>query len=314
MLKSSFAATWIKLSMVNKSFHAMINSDTPLWRSMFFDSVMRWQHMSWTTNYSNTASLQCSKYKRRFHLEDRSPERLNSPTDVAPSSFYKKAVQVSHMRTCGLCGTKKNHVKPTWVLGMQICLPCAQANLASHQVLWEDYGLSLYEPAPAFAKTQRLLAVESEVHTAPVVTWLPMRVWFLKSATTKHARRIFTNEPRDFTQKILQTPFFWKPHLARYLDMSALQVWAQEKKTAAKLLTAVLKRNFAVAIRNKKTHQHNKVQAIGVLKHAEILRLDPATQAYSTRLYTKIYHTTHGRILNVNQDSMPDPWLPLATA
>jgi hypothetical protein len=314
MLKSSFAATWIKLSMVNKSFRAMLASDTPLWRSMFFDSVMRWQSFHWTMNYSNTASLPCSEYKRRFQLEDRSPQRLNSLTDVAPSSFYKKAVQVWHIRTCGLCGTKKNHVTPTWVLGMQLCMPCAQANLASHEVLWQDYGLFMYEPAPTFAKTQRLLAVESEVHTAPVVTWLPMRVWFFKSSTTKTVRRLFTTDPRDFTQKILETPFFWKPHLARYLDMPALQEWAQEKKAAAKRLTAVLKRNFAVALRNKKTHKNNKVQAISLLKHAEILRRDPATQAYSTRLYTKIYHTVHGRILNNNQDSMPDPWLPLATA
>jgi hypothetical protein len=169
----------------------------------------------------------------------------------------------------------------------------------------------MYEPAPTFAKTQRLLSIESEVHTAPVVTWLPMRVWFLKSVTTKNARRIFTTDPRDFTQKILETPFFWKPHLARYLDMPALQAWAQEKKVAAKRLTAVLKRNFAVATRNKKTHKNNQAQAISVLKHAEIIRLDPATQAYSTRLYTKIYHTTHGRILNANQNSMPDPWIPL---
>ena len=306
MLGSCFAITWIKLSMVNKSFHDMIFADLCLWRSIFFDSVFRYSLMSWTTNYIAPAMSQFIEYKRRFNLEDRSPKRLEATTDVAPASFYKKAVQVWHLRTCGACGTKNHYVCATWVLGMQLCRPCAQANLASHEVLWEVYGLSVYSSAPSFAKTPALLAIED---TAPIITWLPMRVWFFKTSTTKTARKVYSNDPRDFTYKHLETPFFWKPHLARYLDMSALQVWAREKKTAAKFLTAVLQRNYSVKLRNNKKYRKNQVEVVSILKMAEIARLDPATRAFSTMHYTQIHHGNHSHIFNNYPDTMPDPWL-----
>lgn len=313
MRHPSFAGTWIKLSMVNRSFRAMISADLQLWRSIFFGSVMRWTHMSWTTNYMQTAALQCAEHKRRFGLEDRSPQRLESTTDVAPAAFYKKQVQVWHIRTCGMCGTNKR-VQATWVLGMQLCKACAQANLASHEVLWEDYGLALYSPAPSFAKTPALLAVEEEVHSAPVVEWLPMRVWFFKTACTKKGRKAYSSDPRDFKFKIVETPFLWKPHLARYLDMAALQVWAHEKKAAAKLLVAVIQRNFAVALRNKKKYKNDQAEVVRILKEAEITRLDSPKKPASSRLHTRIYYGENGRILNNNQNAMPDQWLPMAHA
>ena len=313
MRHSSFAATWIKLSMVNKPLRAMIHADLQLWRSIFFGSVMRWEHTSWVTNYTHTAALQCAEYKRRFKLDDRSPQRLESQTDVAPAAFYKKSVQVWHIHTCGMCGTNK-HVQATWVLGMKLCRPCAQANLASQEVMWEDYGLALYSPAPSFAKTPALLAVEEEVHAAPVLTWLPMRVWFFKSECTKEPRKAYSSDPRDFIFKVHPTPFLWKPHLARYLDMPALQVWAQEKKAAAKLLTAVFQRNFAVALRNNKRYKNNKAEVVSILKLMELKRCDPSKKQHSTRLHDKRYWGDNGRILNHNQNAMPDPWLPVIRA
>ena len=312
MRHASFAATWINLSMVSKDLRAMVSADLVLWRSIFFDSIMKWEYISWTANYTHTGAFQCAELKRRFQLQDRSPERLESPTDVAPASFYKKSVQVWAIRTCGMCGTSKNHVAATWVLGMQLCRPCAQANLASHKVLWEDYGLTLSSPAPSFAKTPALLANGEEVHAAPVITWLPKRVWFFKTSCTKKIRVAYSDDPRDFHYRMLDTPFFWKPHLAQYLDMPALKVWAQEKKAAAKVLTAVVMRNVAVALRNKKKYAKNVVEAVCALKMTEVARRDPYSTNGSMLIHRKLYYGDNGRILNNNQHSVPDPWLPVA--
>jgi hypothetical protein len=309
--RPEFALTWVKLSMVNKFFHATISADLSLWRFLFFHGVMRWPNTSWLTNYRNTADLQCNVYRDRFRLVDRSPERLNASTDLAPVSFYKKSVQMWCVRSCGMCGNKSHNVTFTWVLGMHICRLCAQANLVSHQVLWEDYGINLYSPAPTFAKTQALLANPELTHMGPIASWLPMRVWFFKSYSTKTGRWIYTSDPRDFTQNLLDTPFLWKPHLSQYVDFPALQDWAQQKKTAAKLLTAVVKRNFAVALRNKKRYKKDQALAVSVLKTIEVERTDPIKTARISinLLQAKIRRPPICNILNNHQDSMPDPWI-----
>jgi hypothetical protein len=157
------------------------------------------------------------------------------PTDEDP--FHKMKTmrlyrQITVLRVnprCGMCGTVRHSTLPVWCLGMRVCKYCMQANLISSKVLFDRYWVDMRRPVPGH---------ESFVNA------IAGRVFYFNCNTTAFQRMAYTFDPTDFPGGMRAMYFFWKPHLAKVVDMERLAREAEEKHTAAGLLRSVVRRSL----------------------------------------------------------------------
>ena len=122
--------------------------------------------------------------------------------------------------------------------------------------------------------------------------------------------QIFSSDPRDFGPQVLRTPFFWKPHLQKYLDLPALQFWACEKRTAANQLGAHIKRLFALKIKTNRKYKKNPQGFISVLKINEINSKDThGKEACVDPAFHKPHNSALAQIIETSSNNMSDPWV-----
>jgi len=111
-----------------------------------------------------------------------------------------RTVRVQNSPCCGVCrGRVRLH--PVWGLGMQVCHACLKDNLVSGAALFYDYGLNFN------ALATRLAGWVYCFHFP-----------FKRNLMSQY----ITYNPVDFDLANAQSlVFFWKPHLARVLDLDA---------------------------------------------------------------------------------------------
>ncbi len=114
----------------------------------------------------------------------------------------------------------------------------AQANLVSHAVLDEKYWLNIWLASGEVGGKKNF--VEAVVG----------KVFFFREYATARQRLEFTDDVLDFQQHNHKTPavswFFWKPHLEQILEFGKLEQAAREKRRAAEVVRALVRRSLAL--------------------------------------------------------------------
>lgn len=146
---------------------------------------------------------------------------------------YRKITALRCSPCCGMCGTTRHASKPFWSLGMRVCKYCMQANLISNIVLYQRYWLRLDAPVQQYKSLIEAVAG---------------RVFYFPEALTPRQRLEYSTDKMDYPGGKRLVWFFWKPHLEKVLDLSALHREAREKQQAARVVRAVCKRALVLRI------------------------------------------------------------------
>lgn len=153
------------------------------------------------------------------------PDRETPLTPEEVQTFADHALRrarVGHFDHCGLCGTKRLNI-PVWGLGCRACSSCLKANLVSSEALLAEFGLN-------YAHHMKKIAG---------------RVFYFQCAERSLKIAHLTDNPVDFTEKARNhLTFFWRPHLAKIFDLSALRFEHRANAGAASVLTSRVRALF----------------------------------------------------------------------
>jgi hypothetical protein len=142
---------------------------------------------------------------------------------------YKKITVIRVSQRCGLCGTTRHATKGFWSLGMRVCKHCVQVNLISSKVLFDRYWVHMGKPIGGYPS---------------FVDAVASRVFYFENRTTPAQRMDFTVDPCDYPGGMRSLWFFWRPHLAKVVDMEQLAVDAEEKHAASALIRSAVRRSL----------------------------------------------------------------------
>jgi hypothetical protein len=128
---------------------------------------------------------------------------------------------------------------------MRVCRYCLHENLISHAVLDEQYWTNVWDNRPM-----------SEVHgdatdiTTNFVDAVAGKVFYFREYGTSLQRLEYSNNPLDFKiarqRSNMVCWLFWRPHLAKILDLDALEKAAREKHRAAGVIRAMARRGLTL--------------------------------------------------------------------
>ncbi len=163
-------------------------------------------------------------------LDDAPPERRREAL-----SIYRKITALQCVPCCGLCGSTRHQTKPYWCLGMRICRHCMQANLVSSTVLYERYWVTFSRPVQSYSNFVDVVAGN---------------VFYFSTRLTAHQRLEYSCDKIDFPGGMRTTWFFWKPHLAQYLNMEKLEREGREKHLASSVIRANARRALILRAMN----------------------------------------------------------------
>ena len=159
---------------------------------------------------------------------DRPPKDDDTEQHKRQALFiYRKITVLTCVPCCGMCGTTRHSTKPFWCLGMRVCRSCVQANLVSSIVLYERFWVTFGQPVQSWA---------TFVHA------VCMNVLYFSTRLTPNQRLDFSCDRLDFPGGTRTVWFFWKPHLAKVLDMDKLEREGKEKHAAASLVRGMARR------------------------------------------------------------------------
>jgi hypothetical protein len=165
---------------------------------------------------------------------DRPPSNEADPSDRNQALFvYRKITALCVSPCCGMCGTTRHATKPFWTLGMRLCKYCVQANLVSNLVLYHHYWVPMDRP------------VQGHVTFVDAVVG---KVFYFSECLTPLARMDYSIDSIDFPGGKRTVTFFWKPHLARILDLDSLSKEAAIKHNSAAIVKAFIRRAFVLRI------------------------------------------------------------------
>lgn len=140
---------------------------------------------------------------------------------------YKRITILRVSQRCGMCGTTRHSTKGFWSLGMRVCKHCMQANLVSSKVLYERFWINMSKPVSGYPT---------------FIDAVASRVFYFEHRSTPTQRMDFTVDPCDFPGGIRSLWFFWRPHLAKVMDMEELARTATAKHAAAALIRSSVRR------------------------------------------------------------------------
>lgn len=157
-----------------------------------------------------------------------------SPAEV--DTFAQHMIQVyrlSFSPCCGICRSKFK-LQSVWGLGMRVCNSCFKDNLVSGAVLFHEYGINFNNLVPKLAG----------------------KVYCFHSTFKPRAMSQFLSyNPIDFEAANAQSlVFFWKPHLAKVVDLEAAkrELRDPDRISAAKKLTSSVQAFFTRVHMNQK--------------------------------------------------------------
>ena len=171
---------------------------------------------------------------------------------------YRKIAALQCVPCCGLCGTTRHSTKPFWCLGMRVCRHCVQANLVSSHVLYERYWVTFGQPVQSFPN---------------FIDAVCGSVFYFATRLTPNQRMEFSCDRIDFPGGLRSMWFFWKPHLAKILDMDRLERDGQEKHRMAVVVRAFARRALVLrALRGTKCVFSKTFVPTGVFSRKRDLR------------------------------------------
>lgn len=142
--------------------------------------------------------------------------------------IYRKVTVLRCVPCCGLCGSVRHSTKPFWCLGMRVCRHCVQANLVSSLALYERFWVTFNRP------------LQWHRNFVDAVTY--MNVFYFSTRLTPLQRMEFSCDRLDFPGGARTVWFFWRPHLARVLNMEKLEREGHDKHAAASAIRAHARR------------------------------------------------------------------------
>jgi hypothetical protein len=157
---------------------------------------------------------------------------------------YKKITRLRSLIRCGMCGTTRHTTTPFWNLGMRVCRYCLQDNLVSHTVLDERYWTNVWDERPMCAVHE---GIDITTHFIDAVAG---KVFYFREYGTSLQRLEYSNDLLDFKlarqRKNMVVWLFWKPHLAKIIDLDVLERNALKKQVAAEVIRAIVRRGLTL--------------------------------------------------------------------
>lgn len=217
----------ILLQMVDKNLAHAICTNHALWRSVFKRDVYRAAYATREVKQSRYPGLKLCKSGVTgvpVHMGpirgDPDDHRLAPNFDAVFSAYVRKAFALMHGQRCGLCGCRWHH-EAYWSLGMRVCRLCMAGNTVTNWELADKYG----------------------VHFFDVLRSLGGKVFYFLAAAGVGQDRShpFSVRRSDLVHR-RHVWVFWRPHLETCLDLPALYREQQDRRAAALLLCAVVRR------------------------------------------------------------------------
>lgn len=214
------------LSAVSRATRQAVNDDHALWIRLLADSEDRlWKAAAvsgfyrvatsvplhfvslspcpdFLNNYCRHRVAELRQYRKRS-LACIDLPALPREQILALSRHSRKRVCLQEAQRCGVCGARRHHY-PFWGLGMRVCKLCLKQNLVSGSALYLDYGID-------FTRDQLVRSMADRVF------------FFGVEKKDAFVRDYFSHNPADFAAPAPpgEQTFFWKPHLARLIDLPA---------------------------------------------------------------------------------------------
>jgi hypothetical protein len=235
---------------------------------------------------------------------DKMPGAEATEAEIKQALFiYRKITCLRSLPCCGMCGTFRYATKPFWCLGMRLCRHCVQANLVSSLVLYEKFWVTFKQP------------VQSHRSFVDAVC---MNVFFFSTRVTPLQRMEFSCDRLDFPGGTRTVWFFWKPHLAKVLDMAKLEREGRKKHAAASVVRAHARRALILrALRGNKDRRAPTLLPTNVFTKREFfLRgiefrirrtelLDKVDAWFEQRMTTQLNQGLYGRLLLAEDRVVP---------
>lgn len=204
-------AAILRLSMVARGFRDEILDNLKLWQDVHRRYVRIGMFRNMLPNFI---------YRRPPFWFESSALAAEPARRQQVLRVLRKMAVLRYAHWCGLCGSTRFSTDPVWSLGMRVCKFCFQDNLVSDHVLYHRYWFNV----------PQLMELDFR------------RVFFFTTAVTRLQRLEYTTDPVDFAGGTGRFLFFWRPHLARILDLPALQAAALDKERAAASIRALARR------------------------------------------------------------------------
>ena len=212
----------ILLSMTCKGLRTHIANDHMLWRRLYI--AWEWQ---------NRLSFRFAPFMCRGVRPPEAPRRgwqLGEVPDKAQfNAVARKAVTLSVVRCCGLCGQTRRKTLAVWALGKRVCVNCMRGNLVSNEALRAKYGISLTEPLVKGG-------------AVPFMEACFGKVLFFERDAMGDPRKMCTYDPGDYDKKHYSLMFFWAPHLRQLVDLDERYRRKKAHEAAGVLLHALILR------------------------------------------------------------------------
>ena len=143
--------------------------------------------------------------------------------------YVRKAFALKCVDRCGLCGCRHRH-DAYWSLGMRVCQLCMAENTVSSWELVSTYG----------------------VHYFDIIREITGKVfYFSANVTAKQPSMSFHSAQRQLANTRATLIMFWRPHLAKVLDLPALYQEQKRRRAGVEVLCAVLRRSRVYGLRRQ---------------------------------------------------------------
>jgi len=279
MVRKNDGLSVIKLSMVNRGFRAYIRTHWTTWMGLY---------QRWTRKYFHYCSVQnLPNFTRRpmpqWLQQELSNKHVRPERTDQLLGFLRRVLVLHHATCCGMCGSTRHKVVPYWSLGMALCSFCVQDNLVTDVQLYERY----------FVSFSRQLALDMGGNT-----------FFFWMATTPQQRTALTIDRIAYPSPTMQTAnfYFWKPHLARHLDLPRLASEARPKAAAATIIRAHVRRSL-ILVRTSRMRGYTLKDKRPI--HARLMQKDLTKTGCSVYSSMMAAYSVHNAFLQ-RQDYIKD--------
>ena len=220
----------IILQMVDRNLRHTIQTNDLMWTEWFNRSVRSKSFLNRGVSDPLFPQLKLYKYELTgipVHIGLNRGNASQSDTfDPDFNTYFTKyvirAFALMHGTRCGVCGCRHRH-EAYWSLRMRVCKLCMAENTITGWTLFNSYGVDYTD----------------------IISLIARKVFYYSANLNMGMEKVAFYDFRasDIRNKSLQY-MFWLPHLSKLLDLPALRVDQVNKKSAATLLTSVVRRHW----------------------------------------------------------------------
>lgn len=225
----------ILMHMVDKGLAWRLRSDHAIWVQVFRRHIFRHTNLDRPVAQTRYPHLKLSKSSLTGIPVHTGLIRGDpTATDLPPTfdsdftAYARKAFALMFGQRCGMCGCRWHH-EPYWPLGMRVCKLCMAGNLMSSWELLDRYGTH-------YADISRLIGNGRVFY------------FFQEFGAKQDRLPPHSSTPADISNR-RNMWVFWRPHLAKVIDLPALYTLQKQRKAAASLLSGVARRARVLALR-----------------------------------------------------------------